>query len=542
MIMLSSILPCFAYGNTIEFSDLSMKHWAYNYISKMIEKDIVSGYSDKTFRPDNNVTRAEWSKLLVQTAGIPIPSFYETVIESCSLDAKTNKWYNQYLVAMIPYFDFFESGTPDSKRVMFFPDQDTTRIEVVKSIITERGYDLTDVDCSPVFLFKDCYDIASDDIKYVAKAIEKGIINGFNDLTFRPNACLTRAEACAILYRTYIDVPAPTKPYKLSKLVSAEINEAIMATTDGSNNLVYIDAKDNCVYKINLLDRKKVKYFDANTLSHEVLDEGQLKKYTSFIARQVYYDSLTGDLLLCGMYESLAESGKAPIQNGKFTFIYDISSPNSAEVFCKPYFTESRGYWTNIQTRLSKDRLFIGGSFEGEVDIDTGKRETFNLPYGGSAETVVLANYKNNLYYYTYHSNIGYISGQVQKYDFSEDAFVPITDNIFSRSFGQNANAYYFMGIDIVNKDDDDDFFKVDLDTRMIEKLNITLDSNLTEYMDMSGTDSLAEYFYVINENAIILYDYDMEAFRVLENVYAFEPAEVKPYRVGTKFYSPYIN
>lgn len=542
LIMITSMSSYLVHGNSINFSDLSMKHWAYTYISKMVEEKMVSGYLDGTFKPENNVTRAEWSKLLVHTAKIPIPSSYETIMDCCSLDTKPNQWYNSYLAAMIPYYHFNEMGTTYSKRVMFFPDKAATRIEVVKSIITERGYDLTNVDCSVVLQFKDSGEIAADDMKYVAKAIEKGIIKGFSDSTFRPNGNLTRAEACTILYRTYMDVPAPTKPYTFSKLVSADIDEPIMATIDGSNNLVYIDRKDNCVYKIDMINRKKVQYFDANTLTYEVMDDNHMKKYTSYLAKQVYYDSLTGKLLLCGIYESLAETGKKPVDDGRFTFVYDISNPNSVEKFCEPYFSESKGYWTNIQTFLSEDVLFMGGGFEGKVDVETGERETLNLPFGGSAETVVLANYKNSLYYYTYKSNIGYITGDIRKYDFSKKDFVPITEIFFGKAFGQNANAYYCMGIDHMDEYDDDDFFKVDLDTGMIEKLGITLDSELTEYKDMAGIDSLAEYFYIINDDTVILYDTSMKAFRILEKSQTNTADTVNPYRVGADFYAPYSN
>ena len=275
-----------------------------------------------------------------------------------------------------------------------------------------------------------------------------------------------------------------------------------------------------------------MKYFDANTLSHEVSDEDNYKLYDSYIARQVYYDSLTGKLLLCGMYKSLSQSGKAPVTDGKFTFVYDISKPSSVKLFCQPYFTESKGYWTNIQTFLSKDVMFAGGSFEGKVDVETGERDAWNLSYGDSSDTVIMSNYKNNLYYYTYSSNIGYIDGQIFKYDFSEGGFVSISDTIFSKAFGQNGNSYYFMGISITDKDDDTEFFKVDLDK--------TLDAEWTEYTDMAGIDYLSEYFYVVNDDAIILYDRDMKAFRILEKVQGDIPERTNPYRVDDEFYIPY--
>jgi hypothetical protein len=46
------------------FSDVSKNHWAYAYILTARQKQIVSGYPDGTFRPNNNASRAEASKMV----------------------------------------------------------------------------------------------------------------------------------------------------------------------------------------------------------------------------------------------------------------------------------------------------------------------------------------------------------------------------------------------------------------------------------------------------------------------------------------------
>ena len=39
-------------------------HWAYDSIKKFIEKGYITGYEDKTFRPENHITRAEFVKIV----------------------------------------------------------------------------------------------------------------------------------------------------------------------------------------------------------------------------------------------------------------------------------------------------------------------------------------------------------------------------------------------------------------------------------------------------------------------------------------------
>lgn len=50
-------------GISVELSDIS-NHWAEEYIKKLVAMGVISGYGDGTFRPQNNITRAEMAKLL----------------------------------------------------------------------------------------------------------------------------------------------------------------------------------------------------------------------------------------------------------------------------------------------------------------------------------------------------------------------------------------------------------------------------------------------------------------------------------------------
>jgi hypothetical protein len=56
----------FSYPTAPYFSDVPSSHWAFKYIQKMRELGITAGYSDGTYRPGNQVTRAETSVFLVQ--------------------------------------------------------------------------------------------------------------------------------------------------------------------------------------------------------------------------------------------------------------------------------------------------------------------------------------------------------------------------------------------------------------------------------------------------------------------------------------------
>ena len=56
----------FSNNNEIDFSDVPLKSWYFKIIKYAKENEIVSGYADKTFKPDNSITRAEFSKILAE--------------------------------------------------------------------------------------------------------------------------------------------------------------------------------------------------------------------------------------------------------------------------------------------------------------------------------------------------------------------------------------------------------------------------------------------------------------------------------------------
>lgn len=61
VLMLTAILP--AAATEVSFTDVE-GHWAESYIEKWAAKGVINGYGDGTFRPDQLVTRAEVAKIL----------------------------------------------------------------------------------------------------------------------------------------------------------------------------------------------------------------------------------------------------------------------------------------------------------------------------------------------------------------------------------------------------------------------------------------------------------------------------------------------
>lgn len=50
----------------IPFSDVNKTNWSYEYIKELTQKGILKGYTDNTFRGKNNITRAEVAKMIYE--------------------------------------------------------------------------------------------------------------------------------------------------------------------------------------------------------------------------------------------------------------------------------------------------------------------------------------------------------------------------------------------------------------------------------------------------------------------------------------------
>jgi len=48
-------------------------HWAEGWIEQLKAEGITSGYPDGTYRPENQVTRAEMAVFLVNAFSLPLP-------------------------------------------------------------------------------------------------------------------------------------------------------------------------------------------------------------------------------------------------------------------------------------------------------------------------------------------------------------------------------------------------------------------------------------------------------------------------------------
>ena len=76
------------------FSDLNREHWAYEEIVALSEAGLLEGYEDQSFKPENNITRAEVMTVVNKILGRnPSESYLNTLDFHPFVDLEREKWY-----------------------------------------------------------------------------------------------------------------------------------------------------------------------------------------------------------------------------------------------------------------------------------------------------------------------------------------------------------------------------------------------------------------------------------------------------------------
>ncbi len=111
----------------IEYSDLSKEHWAYKQIQELTDENILVGYPDVTFHPDEKVTRAEFATMVIKSVGQENAEIKET-INFNDIDKDFWAWD---MIQRAVTFDIIKKS-PDNA---FHPQADVTRAQALTFVV-----------------------------------------------------------------------------------------------------------------------------------------------------------------------------------------------------------------------------------------------------------------------------------------------------------------------------------------------------------------------------------------------------------------------
>ncbi|WP_042167280.1 hemoblobin-interacting domain-containing protein [Paenibacillus gorillae] len=215
--MLAGYIPAVQASSTTSGEpDVSLNgHWASAQISKWSSKGLVSSYPDGQFKPDKQITRAEFVKLVNTLFG-----FHTKGKEGASrfTDVGDEAWYGEQVD--IGRQAGYIAGYPDGT---FKPDQAIARQEAASIAaglfhVKKTGESLNG--------FGDQAKVASFAREALAGLVSGGYMKGFTDGTIRPLQPITRAEAVVLLDRLAGEIYTGKGKFgdKAATLASAIIN------------------------------------------------------------------------------------------------------------------------------------------------------------------------------------------------------------------------------------------------------------------------------------------------------------------------------
>ena len=153
----------------------------------------VVGYPDGTFGPEKNITRAEAVAMFTRLVRGKVESNSRTTRYS---DAN-NQWYSDALNYATE--KGYISGYTDGR---FNPNANMTREEFAQMISKYVAENVKKVENNTLISFKDVSD-KNWSKSAIQDALERGIIKGYEDGTFKGDKDITRAEAVRMLNRTF---------------------------------------------------------------------------------------------------------------------------------------------------------------------------------------------------------------------------------------------------------------------------------------------------------------------------------------------------
>lgn len=183
-----SILLPSAFAKGGPFTDVNEASVYAKPLTYLKEKQILTGYADGTFKPDQVVNRAETLKMLLSGLGIPV-----SPQEITFRDVDKGSWYAQYVGQA--FKNGYVKGYPDGT---FKPEQAVKRVEAMKMLLEISG-------SSKNMIVEGQMPFPIDEgawyAPYVKLSLDKNLLPVFDEAQLRPGDSMNRGDIADMLYR-----------------------------------------------------------------------------------------------------------------------------------------------------------------------------------------------------------------------------------------------------------------------------------------------------------------------------------------------------
>ena len=168
-------------------------HWAQAYIEALAERDIIGGFPDGTYRPNDPVTRAQFAAIITKAFA---PTAQRAGISF--VDVSSTFW--AYQAIQTAYTGGFLSGYPGG---VFQPEQRIPRVQALVSLAS--GLDLSADDGAALQVYQDGAQIPDWAARSVAAATQRRIVVNYPVVNrLNPEQAASRADIAAFVYQALV--------------------------------------------------------------------------------------------------------------------------------------------------------------------------------------------------------------------------------------------------------------------------------------------------------------------------------------------------
>lgn len=188
------------------FPDVPDGYWAACPIDKLAMNDIVVGYPDRMFKPNRDISRAEFATMMVKGYNLNCSGLLS---KSLFKDVPKSHWANPLIAKAVE--EGIMCGYPDNK---FKPKQPVTRVEALTAMAHGINCDIDACKAKEILSqYSDGNTVPSWAEIPVAKALQSGALKTSpNCNTINPCNEASRAEIADMLQNTRVAVGFDTNP------------------------------------------------------------------------------------------------------------------------------------------------------------------------------------------------------------------------------------------------------------------------------------------------------------------------------------------
>jgi len=186
--------------STVNLSDVSSDYWARPFIQVLADNNVITGFPDGTFKPNQSVTRAEFAALIQKA--FRNQNRIRQLSSGGFKDVPAGYWATSAI--QFAYETGFLAGYPGN---VFSPSQQIPKVQAIVALTNGLGLTSSSTGTSTDLstYYTDASAIPNYAVSSVTTATQSNIVVNYPDVKqLNPQQSLTRAEAAALLYQALV--------------------------------------------------------------------------------------------------------------------------------------------------------------------------------------------------------------------------------------------------------------------------------------------------------------------------------------------------